>query len=60
MGGDSTIVEFGPYESITRQGHKVTNRMITHYGAGNSWGTFSTKFDDGATLTGKSMATKKK
>ena len=60
MADDSTIVEFGPYESITRKGHKVTNRMITHYGAGKSWGTFSAKFDDGATLTGKSTATKKK
>lgn len=60
MAGDSTIVEFGPYESITRKGHKVTNRMITHYGAGKSWGTFSAKFDDGQTLTGKSTAAKKK
>jgi len=60
MAGDSTIVEFGPYESITRKGHKVTNHMITHYGDGKSWGTFSAKFDDGATLTGKSTATKKK
>jgi hypothetical protein len=60
MAGDSAIVEYGPYESITRKGHKVTTRMISHYIGGKSTGTFTAKFDDGATLTGKSTATRKK
>ena len=45
---------------VTRKGHKVTTRMITHYAGNKNWGTFSAKFDDGQTLTGKSTATRKK
>ncbi len=59
MGGDSVVVEVGPYDSITRAGHKVTTRMTSHVRDHKMHGTFSARFDDGASLTGRSEASHK-
>jgi hypothetical protein len=60
MGGDSLVIETDTYNSVTRPGHKVSNRMVTHYVNGTSKGTFHATFDDGRTLDGRTVQTKKK
>ena len=60
MGGDSIVTEAGPYESVTRPGHKATTRQTSHVSGDKMWGTFHATFDDGKSLDGKSTAARKK
>jgi len=59
MGGDSVVVELGPYKSVTREGHMVTTRMTSLVKNHMMSGTFHAKFDDGQTLDGTSEAAHK-
>ena len=59
IGGDSVSYSFGPYDSITRPGHKVTTHMTMHVANHKMKGTFTAKFDDGQSLSGTSTAAHK-
>lgn len=59
IGGDSVVVEVGPYKSVTRDGHMVTTHMTSHVKDHKMSGTFHAKFDDGQTLDGTSEAAHK-
>ena len=59
MGGDSVVTEVGPYDSVTRTGHKVTTRMTSHVKDHKIWGTFHADFDDGQKLDGRLEAAHK-
>ena len=60
-GGDSVIVDYGPYSSLTRSGHTVTLvHNVLHVNSNRMTGTFMAKFDDGQTLTGHVEATRAK
>jgi hypothetical protein len=43
-GGDSVVVEVGPYESILRKGQQVVTRTTSHYKGDMSSGTFEAKY----------------
>jgi hypothetical protein len=53
IAGDSVTYDAGPYDSITRPGHKVTTHNVLHVANHKMTGTFAAKFDDGQTLTGR-------
>jgi hypothetical protein len=53
-GGDSIVVDYGPYESLTRSGHTVASvHNILHFSGHEMRGAFIAKFDDGQTLNGR-------
>lgn len=61
IGGDSVVVDYGPYPSLTRAGHGVTNvHNVLHINNHRMTGTFLAKFDDGQTLTGHVEAAQSK
>jgi hypothetical protein len=47
MGGDSVVVEAGPYPSVTRPGRMVTVASILHVRNHMLWGTVHAAFDNG-------------
>ena len=53
IAGDSVTYDAGPYDSITRPGHKVSTHNVLHVANHKMTGTFSAKFDDGQTLSGR-------
>ena len=60
-GGDSVVMEVGPYASILRPGVQVTTRSVTHFKGDNSWGTFQANYANAYrdVLKGKTSATRK-
>jgi len=60
MGGDSVVVEVGPYSSILRPGVMVTTRLTSHYKGNNSTGTFTATYSNGDVVHGKGTATRTK
>jgi len=59
-GGDSVVMEIGPYESVVKKGLKVTTKTVSHYKGTAASGMFEAKYADGTTLKGKVAGTKKK
>ncbi len=59
-GGDSVVIEVGPYESILRKGQQVTTRTTGHYKGDVMTGTFEAKYTNGDVVKGKSAATRAK
>jgi hypothetical protein len=59
-GGDSVVVEIGPYESILRKGQQATTRTTGHYKGDMMTGTFEAKYSNGEVVKGKSMAMRAK
>jgi len=59
-GGDSVVIEMGPYESILKKGLKATTRLSGHYKGDAMTGTFEAKYSDGTVVKGKATATRKK
>jgi hypothetical protein len=60
-GGDSIVVEAGPYPSALRAGSTVKLlRMVGHYKGNEMWGTFTATYDKGADASGKVSATRRK
>jgi hypothetical protein len=59
LAGDSVSYTVGPYDSITRAGHKVTTHSVLHVANHKMTGTFTAKFDDGQTITGRIQAAHK-
>jgi len=60
MGGDSVVVEAGPYPSVTRAGHTVTLlHEVAHVANHKMTGSFTAKFDDGQTIDGTTKASHK-
>lgn len=58
-GGDSIVVDYGPYSSLTRAGHTVTLvHNVLHVNDDRMTGTFTATFEDGQTLTGHVEATR--
>lgn len=61
IGGDSVVVDYGPYPSLTRAGHGVANvHNVLHISNHRMTGTFLAKFDDGQTLAGHLEAAQSK
>jgi hypothetical protein len=56
-GGDSVVMEFGPYSSITRPGQMVTTRTVGHIKGREMTGTFEAHFASGDVIRGKHVAT---
>jgi len=59
-GGDSVVMEIGPYESVVKKGLKVTTKTVSHYKGNAASGMFEAKYADGTSLKGKVAGTKKK
>ena len=53
-GGDSTVSELGPYESVTRKGMQVTTRSTVHFRGKTMTGTFEAMGRD--VFTGYSLS----
>jgi len=53
VGGDSVVMDIGPYDSITRPGHKVTTHSVMRVANHKMTGMFYAKFDDGQTTEGR-------
>ncbi len=56
-GGDSIVMEFGPYSSIMRPGQMVTVRSVGHVKGNEMTGTFESHFAAGDVVRGKQTAT---
>ena len=56
-GGDSLVLEFGPYSSIMRPGQMVTTRTVGHVRGKEMTGTFEAHFASGDVVRGKHAAT---
>ena len=60
-GGDSVVTEAGPFPSVLRPGETVKLlRSVGHYKGNTMTGTFEAHYASGATLHGKTTATRKK
>lgn len=59
VGGDSVVMDVGPYESVTRPGHKVTTHSVMRVANHKMTGMFYAKFDDGQTTEGRIEANHK-
>ncbi|HKW48892.1 MAG TPA: hypothetical protein VJN70_15685 [Gemmatimonadaceae bacterium] len=60
IGGDSVVVEAGPYPSVTRAGHTVVSlHEVAHIANHKMTGSFNAKFDDGQTIEGTTKASHK-
>ncbi len=59
-GGDSVVVEAGPYPSITRPGQMVTTRTVAHFKGDQMTGTTEARFAAGDVLHAKVAATRRK
>ena len=59
VGGDSVVMDVGPYESVSRPGHKITTHTVARVANHKMTGTFYAKFDDGQTMTGRIEANHK-
>ena len=60
VGGDSIIIEAGPFASVLRPGQMVTTRTVTHYTGDTGTGTFDAHYASGDVLRGKVALTRKK
>ena len=60
VGGDSVVMEAGPYESILRPGQMVTTHNVGHYKGDTMTGTVEARYASGDVLRGKSVATRRK
>jgi len=60
VGGDSIIIEAGPFASVLRPGQMVTTRTVTHYTGDTATGTFDAHYASGDVLRGKVALTRKK
>jgi hypothetical protein len=56
MGGDSVVVQAGPYPSVARAGHTVTVTSVLHVRSHMLWGLAHGVFDDGQVLDSKVKA----
>lgn len=56
-GGDSVVMEFGPYNSILHPGQMVTTRTVSHIKGKEMTGTFEAHFASGDVIRGKHAAT---
>jgi len=52
-GGDSVVIEVGPYESILRKGQQATTRTTSHYKGDVITGSFEAKYSNGDIVKGK-------
>jgi hypothetical protein len=60
-GGDSLVIEAGPYPSYLRPGQTVTLlRTVVHYKGDDMWGTFEAQYASGDKLSGKTTAKRAK
>jgi hypothetical protein len=59
-GGDSVVMEAGPYPSVLRAGETVTTRSVSHYNGDALNGTFEAHYKSGAVLKGKTSGTRRK
>lgn len=60
-GGDSVVIEAGPYPSVVRPGQTVTLlRTIWHYKGDAMTGTFEVHYGSGTVLQGKTRGTRHK
>ena len=60
VGGDSVVMEAGPYESILRPGQMVTTHTVGHYKGDAMTGTIEARYASGDVLRGKTTATRRK
>src|SRR3989442_14661694 len=60
VGGDSVVMEAGPYESILRPGQMVTTHTVGHYKGDAMTGTIQARYASGDVLRGKTTATRRK
>jgi hypothetical protein len=60
VGGDSIIIEAGPFNSVLRPGQMVSTRTVSHYAGDTATGTFEARYASGDVLRGKVAATRKK
>ncbi|HVH10118.1 MAG TPA: hypothetical protein VM736_10000 [Gemmatimonadales bacterium] len=60
-GGDSVVVEAGPFPSVLRPGQTVSSlRIVSHYKGGASTGTFEAHYGNGEVLRGKTTGMRSK
>ena len=61
MGGDSLVVDAGPYPSVLRPGETVTTlRTIWHFKGSTATGTFMARYASGQVIHGRGEATRQK
>jgi hypothetical protein len=61
VGGDSIVIEAGPYPSTLKPGQTVLrNRIIMHYHGDRMAGAFEARYASGDVVSGKADATRRK
>ena len=60
VGGDSVVMEAGPYESILRPGQMVTTHQVGHYKGDTMTGTVEARYASGEVIRLKAAGTRRK